>query len=93
MRILQVHSFESEEEHLITAGAHPHTPESQRKRNSGNFFLSDSWSSLHEDGNGKTMAMDMGGGGGGGAQANQAADLEEIETSVRIDGDRQYECH
>lgn len=33
------------------------------------------------------MAMDMGGGGGGGAQANQAADLEEIETSVRIDGD------
>jgi len=28
------------------------------------------------------MAMDMG--GGGGAQANQAADLEEIETSVRI---------
>lgn len=38
------------------------------------------------------MAMDMGGGGGG-AQANQAADLEEIETSVRIDGDRLYECH
>jgi len=40
---------------------------------------------VHEDTVEEAMAMDIGGGGGGGsAQANQASDLEEIETSVCI---------
>jgi len=81
---LQGHPCTSEEEevHHTSAQSHRVTPGRRRERNSGNFWLSKSWSGLHEGGRGGKMAMDMG--GGGGAQANQAADLEEIETSVRI---------